>query len=165
VLVTLPPSMRPAERDAIAGQLHGVVLMVRDGRMRDRQVRSALQELGALNNILMAVGPVDIVPNPELEVVGRRSPRRSAAAKEPPRAAALIADEPVDEEPTPVGAELEPEPEPEMATDVAAETGPEATSEATSETAAEPSYDEQSSANGHHERVEDASFDESLPQA
>ena len=167
VLVTLPPSMRPAERDAIAGQLHGVVLMVRDGRMRDRQVRGALQDLGPLNNILMAVGLVDIVPNPELEVVGRRSPRRSAAAKEPPRAAALIADEPVAEAPTPVVAEPAPELETasEVAPEDAAEMGPEATSETSSETAAEPAYDEQPSANGHHERVEDASFDESLPQA
>jgi Mrp family chromosome partitioning ATPase len=152
VLVTLPPSMRPADRDAIAGQLHGVVLMVRDGRMRDRQVRSALQDLGHLNNILMAVGLVDIVPNPELEIVGRRSPRRSAAAaKEPPRPAALVDDEPVAEAPAPVA----PDPEPEA----------EAAVEPVVEPAPESSYDDEHSANGHYERVDDASFDESLPQA
>jgi capsular polysaccharide biosynthesis protein len=137
VLVTLPPSMRPVERDAIAGQLHGVVLMVRDGRMRDRQVRSAVQDLGPLNNILLAVGLVDIVPNPELEVVGRRSPRRSsAAAKEAPRPV-LPREDAVAEPPAPV--------EPELSQD-------------------EQPQDEQPSANGHYEHVEDASFDESLPQ-
>jgi Mrp family chromosome partitioning ATPase len=159
VLVTLPPSMRPAERDAIAGQLHGVVLMVRDGRMRDRQVRSALQDLGPLNNILMAVGLVDIVPNPELEIVGRRSPRRSAAAKEPPRPAALIDDEPVAEVPAP--AVPEPDPEPELVDETVAETAPEAAAEPEPES----SYEDQPSANGHYERVDDASFDESLHQA
>ncbi len=145
VLVTLPPSMRPVERDAIAAQLHGVVLMVRDGRMRDRQVRSAMQELGPLNNILLAVGLVDIVPNPELEVVTRRSPRRSSPPKETPL-------------PVPGAEEVAAEPsvvaEPPVTAEVPAEPSEPS-----------PSADEEPSANGHYERVEDAPFDESLPHS
>src|SRR5205814_3535442 len=125
-----------------------VVLMVRDGRMRDRQVRSALHELGTLNNILMAIGLVDIVPNPELEVLGRRNARRSPAATKdtaPP--------EPAEEE------AMAPEP----AVEEAMAPEPEVTE------APEPASEVESSANGHHDRVEDSpyeqSYDGSLPQS
>src|SRR5262249_25623814 len=39
VLVSLPPSMTPDDRHRIASQMHAVVSVVRDGRMRARQVR------------------------------------------------------------------------------------------------------------------------------
>ncbi len=87
VVVSLPPSMSPADRDALASQLHSVVVVVRDGRMRSRQVKAALSELEALHNTLVAVGLVDVVPNPEIEIIGRkadRSPRRTASSEPAP---------------------------------------------------------------------------------
>ncbi len=72
VLVSLPPSMSPDDRHRIAGQLHAVVSIVRDGRMRARQVRGALAELGDLHHILIGVGLVDVLPTPEIEVTHRR---------------------------------------------------------------------------------------------
>jgi Mrp family chromosome partitioning ATPase len=84
VMVSLPPSMSHAERDAIASQLHGIVLVVRDGRMRSRQVNAALADVDDLHNILVAIGLVTVVPSPDVEIVGRkadRATRRSAAAE------------------------------------------------------------------------------------
>jgi Mrp family chromosome partitioning ATPase/capsular polysaccharide biosynthesis protein len=154
VLVALPPSMRPTERDSIAGQLHGVVLMVRDGRMRDRQVRSALQDLGTLNNILMAIGLVDIVPNPEFEIVGRRNARRSPAATKDTASPEPAVDDTVALGPD-ITEALAPEPEDTEAPDVTE--------------APEPASEVESSANGHHDRVEGSpyqqSYDGSLPQS
>jgi Mrp family chromosome partitioning ATPase/capsular polysaccharide biosynthesis protein len=81
VLVSLPPSMAPEDRQRIAGQLHALVTVVRDGRMRARQVRGALAELGDLHNILVGMGLVDVLPSPEIKVMAQ--PQR-AAAKRPP---------------------------------------------------------------------------------
>jgi Mrp family chromosome partitioning ATPase/capsular polysaccharide biosynthesis protein len=161
VLVTLPPSMRAAERDAIAGQLHGVVLMVRDGRMRDRQVRGALQDLGHLNNILMAVGLVDIVPNPELEIVGRRSPRRATPAKEV-RPDPIRDDEVRDDEVRDDEVRDDEVRDEEVRDGVRTADAP---LDAEEPPAADPDAERQEpSANGHYEHIEDASFDE-LPHA
>jgi Mrp family chromosome partitioning ATPase len=80
VIVSLPPSMARAERDAIASQLHGIVLVVRDGRMRSRQVNAALADVDDLHNILVAIGLVTVVPSPEIEIVGRKADRATRRA-------------------------------------------------------------------------------------
>jgi Mrp family chromosome partitioning ATPase len=105
VIVSLPPSMLPTERDAIASQLHGIVLVVRDGRMRSRQVNAALADIDDLHNILVAIGLVTVVPSPDIEIVGRKADRatRRAAGSEPlptrPSRAALGAGPAVTTEP------------------------------------------------------------------
>jgi len=115
VLVSLPPSMSDDDRHRIAGQLHAVVSIVRDGRMRARQVRSALAELGELHHILIGVGLVDVLPSPEIEVV--RRPERGAA-KKASAAAAAAAPEAVGNG---NGASPAPATEPEPATELAPE--------------------------------------------
>jgi Mrp family chromosome partitioning ATPase/capsular polysaccharide biosynthesis protein len=75
VIVSMPPSMAAADRDAMASQLHGIVLVVRDGRMRSRQVNAALADVVDLHNILVAIGLVTIVPSTDLEIVGRKPDR------------------------------------------------------------------------------------------
>ena len=89
VLVSLPPSMPPDVRDEIARQLDAIILMVRDGNLRDEQVSAALLELGPLNNRLVAVGLVDRVPTIDLTYRPRRS--SSSTPKPPPTAAELAA--------------------------------------------------------------------------
>jgi Mrp family chromosome partitioning ATPase len=92
VLVSLPPSMPEADREEICRQLDAIVLMVRDGNLRDEQISSALLELGSLNNRLVAVGLVDQVPSVD---VSYRAPRSTSPAspKTPPTAAALADDD------------------------------------------------------------------------
>jgi hypothetical protein len=148
VLVTLPPSMSTVDRDAIASQLHGVVLMVRDGHLRDRQVSSALQDLGALNNILIAVGLVDIVPTPELSY---RPNSRRPASKAPAPVAAPVEDD----------YESEPERQPDVEADLEPDlVEPDPVEPDALDLA---SFDEELSANGHYEHAEGTSTDESLP--
>jgi hypothetical protein len=117
VLVSLPPSMSAEDRHHIAGQLHAVVSVVRDGRMRARQVRSALAELGELHHILVAVGLVDVLPSPDVEVVRRpeRSVRKAAVA-----APARTAEPATNGNGTGVAADDAPEPEPEPEPETAA---------------------------------------------
>ncbi len=79
VLVSLPPSMAPEDRQRIAGQLHALVTVVRDGRMRARQVRGALAELGDLHNILVGMGLVDVLPSPEIKVITQ--PQRGSSKR------------------------------------------------------------------------------------
>jgi len=143
--------MSEEDRHRIAGQLHAVVSIVRDGRMRARQVRSALAELGELHHILIGVGLVDVLPSPDVEVV-RRADR--AGAKKSSNAAAVStptaeptsngngsgapAPAPVAEEPAP---EPEPEPDvrpgPELVQDEVVEPEPEANAETAVEAPAE----------------------------
>jgi Mrp family chromosome partitioning ATPase len=137
VLVSLPPSMSADDRHRIASQLHAVVSIVRDGRMRARQVRSALAELGELHNILIGVGLVDVLPSPEIEVARRpeRSAAKRAAAASPEAAPAPEpasngngtgatirsgAESPVDESPVDEPAETRTDPEPEESDGTAA---------------------------------------------
>jgi Mrp family chromosome partitioning ATPase/capsular polysaccharide biosynthesis protein len=110
VLVSLPPSMSAEDRHRIAGQLHAVVSVVRDGRMRARQVRSALTELGELHHILVAVGLVDVLPSPDIEVV--RRPERGGKKAAPTR----TAEPATNGHGTGVVADVAPEPEPELET-------------------------------------------------
>jgi Mrp family chromosome partitioning ATPase/capsular polysaccharide biosynthesis protein len=151
VLVSLPPSMSEDDRHRIAAQMHAVVSIVRDGRMRARQVRSALAELGELHHILIGVGLVDVLPSPDVEVV-RRTERTGAkkssaapAVPTPPgeptsngNGSGVPAAAPAAEEPAP---EPEPEPdvgpEPEPTHDEMAEAEPEAPAD-TSVEAPEP---------------------------
>ncbi|HEY1281517.1 MAG TPA: hypothetical protein VGF22_17695 [Acidimicrobiales bacterium] len=151
VLVSLPPSMSEDDRHRIAAQMHAVVSIVRDGRMRARQVRSALAELGELHHILIGVGLVDVLPSPDVEVV-RRTERAGAkkssaapAVPTPPgeptsngNGSGVPAAAPAAEEPAP---EPEPEPdvgpEPEPTHDEMAEAEPEAPAD-TSVEAPEP---------------------------
>jgi Mrp family chromosome partitioning ATPase/capsular polysaccharide biosynthesis protein len=147
VLVSLPPSMSEEDRHRIAAQMHAVVSIVRDGRMRARQVRSALSELGELHHILIGVGLVDVLPSPDVEVVrrtertgGKKSSSATAVSTppaEPPSngngsgapAHAQVAEEPaLAPEPEPeTDVQLEPEPvqdevaEPEASADTAVE--------------------------------------------
>jgi hypothetical protein len=119
VLVSLPPSMSEEDRHRIAAQLHAVVSIVRDGRMRARQVRSALAELGELHHILIGVGLVDVLPSPDVEVV-RRTERAGAKKAAAAAAASASAPESISNgngtgapAPAPVAEEPAPEPEPE----------------------------------------------------
>jgi Mrp family chromosome partitioning ATPase/capsular polysaccharide biosynthesis protein len=120
VLISLPPSMSPEDRHRIAGQLHAVVSVVRDGRMRARQVRSALAELGELHHILIGVGLVDVLPSPEIELARRPERGTAKRAAAPPAAPSEPAtnghgtgapSRPVPEPPEVVASEPDPEPE------------------------------------------------------
>jgi Mrp family chromosome partitioning ATPase len=101
VLVSLPPSTPAAVRDEIARQLDAVVLVVADGHRREERAAIALQDLGALESRVVAVGRVDGVPAIELTY---RPAKRSGASspKAPPTAAELAAEggtEPVADRP------------------------------------------------------------------
>jgi Mrp family chromosome partitioning ATPase len=157
VVVSLPPSMSPADRDALASQLHSVVVVVRDGRMRSRQVKAALSELEALHNTLVAVGLVDVVPNPEIEIIGRkadRSPRRTATSEpapiRPSRAAANAAAQEASD-----ASSFSP---PETArADRALGPGPDPAPASVFASGGE--------GNGHRERADDAPAGDSMPQS
>jgi Mrp family chromosome partitioning ATPase/capsular polysaccharide biosynthesis protein len=168
VLVSLPPSMAHRHRDAIAAQLHGIVLAVRDGHMRDRQVKAARHDLAGLNNILIAVGLVDVVPNPDLEIVGRkvdRAPRRAASTSPADEAdvatggvgvPSAAADDAESAEPT---ESIEPTESAENIESIEPVESPESIEPV--ETQDVP----HSSANGHHEWVEESSARDSLPHS
>jgi Mrp family chromosome partitioning ATPase len=168
VIVSLPPSMAAPERDAIASQLHGIVLVVRDGRMRSRQVNAALSDVDDLHNILVAIGLVTVVPSPDIEIVGRKADRatRRAGAAEPlptrPTRAALgrgsdvtaeAADEPVQAEQD--AAPAPPEQAEDAPIDEAGVDEHEATGPDGSPPDAEAPRPSTAEANGHRDRIED----------